>query len=316
MNTKIVDQDKVTRRCIICDSDNYEILFSYTYDFLTKVRDHSPELLAEIGWSEDTTSSIVRCKNCRAKYIRDVIPGFERSKKELSDEEVVNLWNGHNSYKKLFRVEYRMWRLYSTISLAINNLSKDIKLLDYGAGAGVWCNMARALGVKDVFAYDPYSAYNPKYYQSYNFPGIYASRSWGKIQDNAPFDVVICNSTFEHLFDPKEDISRIHDNMTRGGYFYIDNPFFDLDNEIDSLRKAKKIVKKMEISHYHPGHVNLLTPYKFKSFLKSFGFKIINIRGNPLIPSGDLKRLIKEKAKSLLLYAGLYKPTAFILKKT
>ncbi len=310
MNTKI------TRRCILCDADNYEILFTYTYDYLTKVRDLSPEMLENIEWSEDTTSSIVRCKSCQAKYIRDVYPDYERSKKELSEEEIVNLWNKHGSDNKFFWVEYRMWILYSTISLAINNLSKEIKLLDYGAGTGTWCNMARALGVNDVFAYEPYSHYNPKYYKTYNFPGINSSRSWEKIQDFAPFDVVICNGAFEHFLNPKEDISRIYDNMTRGGYFYINNPFMDLDNELDSLKRAKKIEKKMSISHYHPGHVNYLTRGEFKSFLlNNFDFKIINIGTNPLYPPRNLKRLIKAKIKSLLFYTGLYKQDVVVLKK-
>ena len=306
---------KITRRCILCDADNYEIIFTYTYDYLAKVRRHPTEWLEEIGWSEDTISSVVRCTNCGAKYVRDVFHNFETGYTELSEQKVINAWNNYDSYKKFDRTEYKIGVLYNVISLAINDLSRNIRLLDYGAGSGTWCNMARAFGVKDVFAYDPHHPYHPEFYKLYNFPGIVASRSWEEMQNYGPFDAVICNAVFEHLVNPREDISRIYDNMTKGGYFYINNPFMNLDKEINSLKNAKKIEKKMAISHYHPGHVNYLTPGEFRLFLSNFGFKTIRVGANPLIPPGNLKRFIRGKIGSLCIYTGIYKPSRVILKK-
>ncbi len=177
--------------------------------------------MKEIGWTEVTTSSLVKCTDCGVRYVRDIFLPFEESKPALSEEDVVQLWDNHDSHKKFVWRDFSIWILQSLVSRAIQNFSRNIKLLDYGAWAGSMCNLARALGIRDVYAYEPYSQYKTEFYRRYNFPGIVASQSWEEIEEEGPFDIVICNSVFEHLSNPAEDIRRINGAMTEGGYFYI-----------------------------------------------------------------------------------------------
>ncbi len=308
----------LTRSCILCEEDNYEVLFTYTYDFLAKVRNISTVLLKEIGWTENTTSSIVKCKKCRSIYVRDVFLNIEERKPEYTEEHAADLNNIYNSKSKYYRRTHCLWVLCNLIAHTSSSID-NIKLLDYGAGIGSWCNAARALGIANVFAYEPYNSYHPRFYEKYNFPGIVASRSWEDIEKQGPFDLVVCTSVFEHLSDPKKDMSRLYDNMATGGHFYINQPFMNLPKELNTLKQAQKIVKKMPISHYHPGHVNYLTNLQFRLFLEKFGFKILSIKKNPLAPyKKDILSQFKKTISPLLpllIAIGVYRPWEFILKK-
>jgi len=191
------------RRCILCDADDAETLFTFTYDFLTRARESSPEWLAEIGWTPDVTSSIVRCRRCGAKYVRDVFTNFEEKKDELTEVDVINLQQQANSKKLFPKAEKQLWILYNLLYHTHRHFGRDIALLDYGAGSGTWCNTARALGINRVFAYEPYNPYPPSLYSKFNFPGIKATRSWDDIASEGPFDAVMCNAVFEHLSNPR-----------------------------------------------------------------------------------------------------------------
>lgn len=304
------------RNCIVCDQDNYETLFDYTYDFLIQVRDTDPAYLDSIGWARDTTSSIVKCHRCGAIYVRDVFLQLETKKPARSEEDVLRSQNNPGSYKSLGSREQAIWILSNLLQRVGRQFKRNIKLLDYGAGSGTWCNLARVLGVREVFAYDPFSSYRPEFYRTYNFPGIVASRSWQEIREHGPFDVVVCNAVFEHLSHPESDVQRIYDHMTPTGYAYLHNPFMDVQNELPALKRADKIHKSMAISHYHPGHVNYLTPAHFKRFVEKFSFEAIPIAADPFTPPGDLKRFLRRTAKSLLLQLGLLQADKFLLQKT
>lgn len=305
----------ITRNCIACNSDNYEVLFTYTYDFLVNVREVPAQWLEKIGWDKDIKSTIVECKKCGTKYVRNAFPNWEEQQEEKNEEEIKQSWINHDSYKKYFWRTYEMWVLHNLITLATKKFSRNVKLLDYGAGHGSWCNLARAMGVNEVLAYEPFHPYHPDNYKTYNFPGIVASRSWEEIEKHAPFDMVVCNGAFEHFLNPKEDINRIKENMTQGGYFYINNPVMDLNKELNPLKNADKIVKKMKISHYHPGHLNYLTPKQFNKFIKSFNFKAIKVQPNPMTPPVSLKGNLKRKIKSLLFFTEMFNPDIYIVKK-
>ena len=301
------------RRCILCDADDTEKIFTFTFDFLVHVRGMSPEWLSKIGWTPETTSSIVQCRNCRTKYVRDVFTNYEEAQEELTEANVQDALLSRNSNKLLLSAEKQIWILYNLLYHTHKQFDRDIALLDYGAGSGRWCNMARAMGVSRVFAYEPYNPYPPQFYSKFNFPGIQATRSWDEIASSGPFDAVICNAVFEHLSDPRENVQRILDHLNPGGFLYLHNPFMDLNNELNALKKAQKITKSMGISHYHPGHVNYLTPSEFRKFAESFNCKIIQISGSRLqIP---LIQQVKSLLKSLLITTGLYHPKEILLQK-
>ena len=86
------DNGKVIRKCIICGKDDYENVFTFTYEYLTNTyKNVSSGYVEEIGWAPDTTSSIVRCQKCGSIYTRDVFTGYERAKANNPLEIVIIL---------------------------------------------------------------------------------------------------------------------------------------------------------------------------------------------------------------------------------
>jgi len=320
------DKGKVIRECIICGSDDYEIIFTFTYEYLTNIyKNVISGYVDEIGWTPDTTSSIVRCRKCRSIYTRDVFVGFERAKSDNPvEEKEPALYFGY----KLQKAE-AVWVLNCILSLAqktsfklVRNSQKRIKFLDFGSGLGDFSNLARAMGIKDVYALDPYTVAQKTYYEKYNFPGIIFSRDKDEIFKHAPFDVVVSNSVFEHLFDPANELISIYDNMSKGGFLYVTNPFMDIDREINQLRNAKSIYKKDSIAHYHPGHINYLKPKQFENLLRKTGFEVLGFNVKPPVPLTKdtiiayLRRNVVQFTKTAFNLLGVpYSRHCFVVRK-
>jgi 2-polyprenyl-3-methyl-5-hydroxy-6-metoxy-1,4-benzoquinol methylase len=320
------DNGKIIRKCIICGKDDYETIFTFTYEYLTKIyKNIRSGYVDEIEWTPDTTSSIVRCRKCGSIYTRDVFVGYERAKSNKSLEEVTSKSSSGYTMGKAEGV----WILNCILFLAQNSLfkqvrneQKGIKFLDFGSGTGALSNLVRAMGIRDVYALDPYTKAQKTYYEKYNYPGIVFSRDKDDIFKHAPFDVVVSNSVFEHLFDPVNELISIYDNMSKGGLFYVTNPFMDIDREINQLLNAKSIYKKDSISHYHPGHINYLKPKQFKAFLKRIGFEVLSFNVKPPVPltKSTLKTFLRRNAVQVVKTAfnslGVpYSRHAFVVRK-
>jgi len=297
--TQAPDEAQVFRNCILCSKDVPEILFTFTFDFLTQVRGESPDRLKKIGWTPDTISSIVKCKACGAKYIRDVFTNYEEIKEEHTETQIEERRKTQHSHKLFPQSGKRSWILSNLFEQAHRHFGRNISLLDYGAGTGQWSNHASAVGISSVYAYEPFAPFPPHLYAKFNFPGIIASRNWDTIAQHSPFDTIVCNAVFEHIIEPRKNVERLFDHLSSGGFLYLHNPFMNLNKELKALKAAKQISKQMPISHYHPGHVNYLTPDQFKQFVTNIGFKTIPLLPNPFPQT--LGKQIKNLAKSTLI---------------
>ena len=171
------DNGKVIRKCIICGKDDYEAIFTFTYEYLTKIyKNVNLETLKEIGWTPDTRSSIVRCLKCKSIYVRDVFVGYERGRGDHPlEEEVYPSTSGYT-----VQTAEGVWVLNSIFFLIQNNMfhqkrnsQNRIKFLEFGSGMGALSNLARAMGIRDVYALDPYTSAQKIYYEKYNFPELF-----------------------------------------------------------------------------------------------------------------------------------------------
>ncbi len=270
----MTQEEKLLQPCICCGADSCTPIFEYTYDFLAEVRKHDIEDLKRKAWTKNTSETIVRCNECGCHYIRDVFLRFQDTRMKISDEKAKEIWLRNDSHKNMDARDYESWLVRNIVILATEEMKRDIKFLDYGAGSGVASNLARAMGVRDVYAYEPFAAYGPENMAKFNFPGIIASRSWEEVKKIGPFDAVVFQSAVEHVTNPRKELETIFNNMTKGGYLFVNNPFMDIEREITALRSAKSIVKSDVISHYHPGHLNYMTPRQFITLLKEIGFEI------------------------------------------
>jgi SAM-dependent methyltransferase len=171
-----------------------------------------------------------------------------------------------------------LWVVRNLVALAARRQGREVRFLDFGAGGATACKTAKALGVADVFAYDPfYAGYIQDVFERVHGFGITALRQREQVLASAPFDAVLFQSSVEHVADPKLELATIRDAMTSGGFLYVNNPFLDLARDLDRLKAATKIAKKDRISHYHPWHLNYLTPRQFRSLLDGLGFRVTNL---------------------------------------
>lgn len=292
------------RPCILCGADDAEHLFTFTYDFMVNVRGHEAADLSDKEWTEDVTSTIVKCRKCAAIYIRDpqiwpdqywvkrnnqfhLAAAFEERKRRVASRE---------TYRHYHPVDAQNWTVRNLIIMAANQQKRDIKFLDYGAGGAETSNMARVCAVHDVVAYDPHYTENIQdHHNAANFPGIRSTGDKELLSELGPFDAVVFQSAIEHVSDPREELESIFSLMTPGGYLYVNNPVMDLDRELDQLKAATKIVKKDRISYYHPEHLNYMTSRQFQDLLRSVGFRITSRTHYPPVP------LTKDSVRPFLL---------------
>ncbi|MCW0234919.1 MAG: class I SAM-dependent methyltransferase [Ferrovibrio sp.] len=297
--------NKIIRRCIICGSDHHVPKFTYTWDFLTKVRWSPPDELRLYGWDENSTSTVVECSDCGCFYTRDVIAYPEAAS---VNELVTDHGGGDSSIEnpRLYsRIDAAAWTIRNLIVLAAAGKTRGIKFMDFGAGNGTLCNIARALGVGTVVAYDPFSPPGEQAYRDRNFPGILHTRGLEKATAFGPFDAVACQSVIEHVLDPRETLATIYRLMAPGAYLYINNPYMPLDRELPALQAATKISKRDIISYYHQHHFNYMKPAHFERLAKEVGFTLTPMTYFPPVPfaPGMRMRCTIQHLKSL--YRGL-----------
>ena len=200
------------RNCIICGADDYVEKFSYTMDFLVDVRGHSREGLSKQGWRPDDTSTIVKCRSCGCCYIRDVLlPSREYNEsfarrandKEWIAQELRAIAERctHAGYDEL---DFEGYLVRTLIYMASKLQKRDIKFLDFAAGSAKGSNFARALGIRDVVAYDLYwDSNHQKNLDIFNHPGIQGIFDKADLANLGPFDAVFFSPPLSMSSTPK-----------------------------------------------------------------------------------------------------------------
>ena len=203
----------------------------------------------------------------------------ENSDEELRTESIlrhVQSFRNYGTHKNYQKIDSENWIVRNLCLLAARQQGRDIRFLDFGAGGGLMCNAARVYGVQDVIAYDPfYSKIVQEKFNAGNFPGIKCILTRTAVSDHGLFDAVVFQGALEHVVDPLGELQFIFENITSGGYLYVNNPIMDLENELSDLVSATKIIKRLAISHYHPWHLNYMMPRHFEKILKDVGFTIL-----------------------------------------
>jgi len=178
--------------------------------------------------------------------------------------------------------------------------------------------------VRDVFAYDPfYSEHIQERYDAANFPGIKGISTLEAVVEHGPYDAAIFQGAVEHVKDPRAELQTIFDNLSSGGYLYVNNPVMDLSVELEDLKSARKIIKGDLISHYHPWHLNYMMPKDFEKILRDVGFEIlptINYYPPAAPGAGFVRRKLINSAKNGIRWLqnalGLpYKRFVYIVQK-
>lgn len=258
---------------------------------------------------------LVECKSCQHHFTYFVQEVSISSYYDDKDYQVRD--NRKSIFHRIQELEYQPIINY----LKQKNRNQTINLLDFGAGKGLFLNLAKHQGleVKGVETSAPRAAY------ARNFFGLNIDSSYyakGKIFDH-PFEVITIFHVLEHLEKPFELLDNLlEENLAPEGLLIIEVPNY----ESWQSKWAGKNWLHLDV----PRHLSHFSPKTLENQLQSLGFSILKkeyfswhlgIIG--MIQSiwswfgyrgfliGELK---ERKSLDLLLKIGLTLPFAIILE--
>ena len=272
------------RKCPICSSSQHEIIFSFDYDYVTKVLNLDAKLLDFVGFQDNSFSNIVKCLECNSSYVREDYeidknldeyskknPGeFQDADRSNINQGVRKTWQDKLNGKEF--VNNTLLNILTTYS--IQKLSSPIpktpiKVLDFGCGWGNWLKQMSNYNFIECYGYD----INKFKVESLNQLKIKALDNINDIRLLGLFDVIICNDVIEHVDNPIQIIEELSSLLMPKGILYAAVPRFSNKNMVESALEMKK-GKRLKL--FHLGHINYLLPITFKKLMFSNGFKPIN----------------------------------------
>jgi len=166
--------------------------------------------------------SIVKCNECSHVFV-DEIPG------EAELREYYNSGQYYDSSNNVFSREYTdfSYKLASSridlISQHSEILSKPIKILDVGAGNGIF-----GKAIKDKYCKIIYDVIEPDK-SILKRHGNWVDSSFCDVlsSPHREYDLVVLNQVLEHIANPRRFLLSIIEKMAFGGYIYIDVPLND-----------------------------------------------------------------------------------------
>ncbi len=219
-----------------------------------------------------------QCINCGHTHI-NAIPAdmakyynskeyYSFSNKNSFTKESFNSPGAKSKLKKMMlSLGFKNSFLYSAALkafLSIKQLKKEIKVLDYGCGAGQFVKELIDVGFVNARGYDLFLPENisidNELYLSSNL-SLFKNNSW---------DVVTLNHVFEHVYSPIQTLKEIHEIMPVGGRLLLRFPV------IDSYSFEK--YKENWVQFDAPRHINLFTRKSIRMAVEQAGgYKIENI---------------------------------------
>ena len=254
MNTSIKSQETTSleskkqehNRCIVCESNNIEILYS-------KVKDLEYKTYKDVNYA--------LCKVCGLIF-----------QSPLPTEEVL---------PSFYPDEYRNYlpeksSLFSTLKkMQFNNLAKKIahyfnkesKLLDIGFGNGQLLLALQRLGHTKLYGTD----FTDKVFPSLQNSGIAleVSNVEKKVPFDETFDVIFMNNVIEHFLDPVKVLENCKNKLTKNGKIILITP------NTNTLEFS--IFKSYWAGFHAPRHTFLFNTKNLKMLGDKLGFNAINI---------------------------------------
>lgn len=294
--------------CPVCDGTHAKEL--YSSDLLDenvrvfvdrKIGD--PEVLARF---RGTSYTLLKCENCGLIYQRNILS--DRFLETLYDEWVVHREETPRTREFFGYYANELFTIASLFEKPVH----EIKVLDYGLGAGKWAKVAKAIGF-DIWGTD----LSENLLEDARRDGINTLKinELGKHQ----FDFINTEQVFEHLARPKETLSQLVPSLAPGGIVKISVPDgTDIEKRLPLMDwSAPRNSKRFLLPATPLVHINTFT----RSVIKHMGglFQL-----TPTLPAlrNEYGILDLTSAKSLAkgmlrpIYRRLTKPTYVFLRKS
>jgi SAM-dependent methyltransferase len=176
-----------------------------------------------------------RCSNCNSLHARDMV--------DLPKYYALYPFKDHKlDYHTRVAYQNRIKMLLS------HGVSKDMSVLDYGCGAGIFLEFLSRAGFRSLSGYD---AFIPKYSE----PSILDKK----------YDVVTSYDVIEHLDDPRSYLSALLKPLKKGGLLVIGTP------NADYISLKAEPYFQVELSQ--PYHRHIFSEKALRSLCAEFGLE-------------------------------------------
>ncbi len=201
----------------------------------------------------DEVFNIERCNRCGLAYVNP-----RPLKKNISDYYPQKDYWDKNADPR---------RAYSYLLGILRPRTKTGKILDIGAGTGLFLSLFKKNGWITIGVEVSETAVKiaRKNYAVVLKKGEFANNKFPKNY----FDVVTLNNVLEHLYNPKETLTKIRGVLKNGGIVLISVP------NLESV--GFKLFKKNWYGLDIPRHLYHFTPSTLKKMVIGCGFEVVNI---------------------------------------
>ncbi len=250
--------------CPLCGGKDFRVLIERGFD--------APDM--QVFFKE---FYVGRAQVPKGRYaLAECICGGVWQKNILNDagmEALYGRWiDPSESFKKKTAAHWDLYRKYAREVQFIEKLFPkkvpcEINVLDFGAGWGMWLQMARAHGLKGMGV--EIAADRILYAQTL---GIELVPTLEDLSHGILFDFINAEQVFEHVADPRSEITALIAKLRPGGVMHIAVP----NGEPDIIRARKGLWRPVKGATQPLEHVNAYTAKSLDSFLKHHGLVYVD----------------------------------------
>ena len=243
----------------------------------------------EYEYLEGQVYDILECLSCGLLFQANVLTpkGAQRLYDVWIDPLLAAQWN-----REKLRDRTIPCAILNFVERYLNR--KEVRILDYGAGLGEFCRLAKGFGF-DVSAFE-FSEERASVLQQMGVIPIYSLE--GK---EGTYDFINMSQVLEHLADPLSALQAIHRSLRDDGLVFLSVP------TCRSLKRKLRTVDKLTIEGYKKTlerscalqHINSFTHRSLKRICRRAGFTIV-FRPLLFIGCSALGTSLKQLAKSIV----------------
>jgi SAM-dependent methyltransferase len=186
-------------------------------------------------------------------------------------------WESYGQTRNLDR--HRLLRKFHRQALKIfihffKDLDISLSVLDAGCGSGFYLEILRNLGFQSLRGIDVCEYF----IQKTRDKGLNVkNQSIHDLDTKDAYDIILCCDVLEHLNNPKQAISKLHQALKPKGTLYVSIPVYDSILERKE-RLLKKKSKKDQMKKHDSTHVNEFSRKTFLHLLEENGFRVFYIK--------------------------------------
>ena len=258
---------KKRESCPCCDSINFKLIFSKSYDdqkltlFLSKY--YGENIKNYIKDLKNYSYNLLECSTCLTIF-QENIPTDEFS--FILYEEIISK---EKSLAKKLSLDTKVYKNYLNEIIAMQKIigkkNYEISILEFGAGWGNWSNFVKSLNFK-CFT-NEISITRVNFIKKNNIKNLENLYDY-----NENFDIIYADQVFEHINYPKKTIKLLYDKLKVNGLIYLKFP----DSKSFKKKLNKNYIPKKDCAHPLE-HINLYNTKSFQKMTESLNLVELNI---------------------------------------